>query len=111
MRAIPRPAVRPLQDRPGRLVEHQPDLQTAMRTDMRSLALFALLLPAASALAQEEGAPPVEVEVVGGQNSQLTVAVPAMPGLAVGRGISEVIASDLRSSGGFTPIGPNGIGT
>jgi TolB protein len=70
-----------------------------------------LLIPATSALAQDEGPAPVEVEVVGGQNSQLTVAVPAMPGLPVGRGISEVIASDLRSTGGFTPIGPNGIGT
>jgi TolB protein len=78
---------------------------------MRSLALLALLLPAASALAQEEGAPPVEVEVVGGQNSQLTVAVPEMPGSAIGRGIAEVIASDLRSTGGFTPIGPAGIPT
>jgi TolB protein len=78
---------------------------------MRSLALLALLIPATSALAQDEGPAPVEVEVVGGQNSQLTVAVPAMPGLPVGRGISEVIASDLRSTGGFTPIGPNGIGT
>jgi len=78
---------------------------------MRSLAFLALLLPAASALAQEEGAPPVEVEVVGGQNSQLTVAVPEMPGQAIGRGVSEVIASDLRSSGGFTPIGPAGIPT
>jgi TolB protein len=77
----------------------------------RSLALLTLLLPAASAFAQEEGAPPVEVEVVGGQNSQLTVAVPAMPGMPVGREISEVIASDLRSTGRFTPIGPGGIGT
>ena len=76
----------------------------------RPLVLLALLLPAASALAQEEGAPPVEVEVVGGQNSQLTVAVPAMPGLPVGRDIAEVIASDLRSTGRFTPIGPAGIG-
>src|SRR4029450_6828350 len=94
------------------MVEHQPDLQTAMRTAMRrSIALLALLLPASSAFAQEEGAPPVEVEVVGGQNSQLTVAVPAMPGMAVGRDISQVIASDLRSTGRFTPIGPGGIGT
>ena len=77
----------------------------------RSLALLALCLPAASALAQDEGAPPVEVEVVGGQNSQLTVAVPAMPGQAIGRGIAEVIASDLRATGAITPIGPGGIGT
>ncbi|WP_431357954.1 Tol-Pal system beta propeller repeat protein TolB [Sphingomonas alba] len=77
----------------------------------RSLTLLALLLPAASALAQDEGAPPVEVEVVGGQNSQLTVAVPEMPGQAIGRSISEVIASDLRSTGGFTPIGPSGVPT
>jgi TolB protein len=78
---------------------------------MRSLALLALILPAASALAQDEGAPPVEVEVVGGQNSQLTVAVPEVPGQAIGRSIAEVIASDLRSTGGFTPIGPSGVPT
>ena len=76
----------------------------------RSLALLALLLPAAAA-AQEEGAPPVEVEVVGGQNAQLTIAVPVVPGQPVGRAIAEVIASDLRSTGAFTPLGPAGIAT
>jgi len=75
---------------------------------LRSLAITALLLPAAAA-AQEEP-PPVEVEVVGGQNAQLTIAVPAMPGQS-GRDIAQVIASDLRSTGAFTPIGPAGIGT
>ncbi len=77
---------------------------------LRSLAVTTVLL-GVPASAQEEGAPPVEVEVVGGQNSQLTVAVPAMPGQAIGRGIAEVIASDLRATGAITPIGPGGIGT
>ena len=77
----------------------------------RSLVLLAFLLPAASAFAQEEGAPPVEVEVVGGQNARLTIAVPVLPGQPVGRAIAEVIASDLRSTGAFTPLGPAGIPT
>ena len=75
----------------------------------RRFAILALLFPAA-ALAQDEP-PPVEVEVVGGQNAQLTVAVPTMPGQPVGRDIAQVIASDLRSTGMFTPLGPSGIGS
>ena len=76
--------------------------------DRRYTLLAMLLLPAA-AVAQDEGAPPVEVEVVGGQNAQLTIAVPVVPGQPVGRAIAEVIASDLRSTGAFTPLGPAGI--
>jgi TolB protein len=83
----------------------------------RHIALFASLgaIAATTASAQDDGAPPVEVEVVGGQNAQLTIAVPAMPASsggseALGRQIAEVIASDLRSTGNFTPLGPNGIG-
>ena len=77
----------------------------------RRFTLLALLLLPAAATAQDEGAPPVEVEVVGGQNAQLTIAVPAVPGQPVGRSIAEVIASDLRSTGAFTPLGPGGIAT
>jgi TolB protein len=84
----------------------------------RRLPLFASLIAiaaASTAIAQDEGAPPVEVEVVGGQNAVLTIAVPAMPAApgapdSLGRQIAEVIASDLRSTGNFTPLGPNGIG-
>ena len=55
-------------------------------------------------------------EVVGGSvRSAQTIAVPAMPASggaseALGRQIAEVISSDLRSTGAFTPLGPNGIG-
>ena len=78
-------------------------------------ASLAAIVATSAAMAQDDGAPPVEVEVVGGQNSQLTIAVPAMPAAqgaseALGRQIAEVIASDLRSTGNFTPLGPNGIG-
>ena len=73
------------------------------------LTVFALGL-AATASAQD--APPPDFELVGGSVRQnITIAVPAMPGLAIGRGISEVIASDLRATGAFTPIGPGGIGS
>ena len=72
------------------------------------------MLLATSAAAQEP--PPVEVDIVGGGvKSAITVAVPAMPsaggaGDGLGRQIAEVISSDLRSTGLFTPIGPGGIG-
>ena len=71
------------------------------------LTVFAIGL-AAAATAQDASAP--EFELVGGSVRQnVTIAVPAMPGLAIGRGISEVIASDLRATGAFTPIGPAGV--
>ena len=78
-------------------------------------AVFAITI-ATTASAQDDGAPPVEVEVVGGQNASQTIAVPAMPASAgaseaLGRQIAEVISSDLRSTGAFTPLGPNGIGS
>jgi TolB protein len=80
---------------------------------IKSTILTAMLL-ATSAAAQEP--PPVEVDIVGGGvKSAITVAVPAMPsagaaGDGLGRQIAEVISSDLRSTGIFTPIGPGGIG-
>ena len=81
------------------------------------LALFlsASALVAAPSLAQAQEAPPVEVDIVGGGVQELTaIAVPAMPVAGgapstLGRQIAEVIASDLRSTGLFTPLGPNGI--
>ncbi len=74
-------------------------------------ALFALPL-ATAASAQDTG--PLEVHVVGGIQAPMAIAVPTLPsasgGDAVGRQIAEVIASDLRSTGLFTPLGPGGIG-
>ena len=76
---------------------------------------FAILMIIASAAAAQE--PPSDVpELVGGSvKTNATIAVPAMPAAdgaseARGRQIAEVISSDLRSSGAFTPLGPNGIG-
>jgi len=78
-----------------------------MRLTLKTLILSPLLLATAAA-AQEP--PPVEVDIVGGGvKSAITIAVPAMPGAAVGRDIAQVIASDLRSTGMFTPLGPGGI--
>ena len=80
---------------------------------MKPLIVALLTLPiAATAAAQDTG--PLEVDVVGGIQAPMAVAVPAMPSagggdLAVGRQIAEVIASDLRTTGLFTPIGPGGI--
>ena len=73
-------------------------------------ATLSVLALALAATASAQDAPPPDFELVGGSVRQnITVAVPAMPGLAVGRGISEVIAADLRATGAFTPIGPAGV--
>lgn len=84
---------------------------------MKIALLLSAVIVAAPALAQDQDAPPVEVEVVGGGVNELTaIAVPALPVAGgapstLGRQIAEVIASDLRSTGLFTPLGPNGVGT
>jgi TolB protein len=73
-----------------------------------------------SATSAQSGAP-LEVDVVGGQNSDLAIAIPYMPTPqivasaagatdALGRQVAEVVASDLRGSGLFKPIGPAGVG-
>ncbi len=78
-----------------------------------------LLLLASAAAAQD--APPLEVDVVGGIQAPMAIAIPAMPTPAttstpagetgaLGRQVAAVVASDLRSSGLFTPLGPAGIG-
>jgi TolB protein len=72
----------------------------------------ALLTTGAVAVAQDQDEPP---EVVGGSvRAAESIAVPAMPAgeggsAATGRDISAVIASDLRATGAFQPIGPGGI--
>ncbi len=81
---------------------------------MRPALMLLLALFSAPALAQDDP-PPVEVEVEsGGVSSAITIAVPAMPAdggapIALGRNIAEVIASGLRSSGRFAPLGPAGL--
>ncbi|MCF2515271.1 Tol-Pal system beta propeller repeat protein TolB [Sphingomonas sp. G124] len=79
---------------------------------MKQIIAAVFLLPiAAAGFAQDTG--PLEVDVVGGIQAPMAVAVPAMPSssgdTAVGRQIAEVISSDLRSTGLFTPLGPSGI--
>ena len=83
-----------------------------MKSIAAALLAFAIAVPA---YAQDEP-PPLEVDVVGGIQAPMAIAVPAVPSagggdLAVGRQIAEVISSDLRSTGLFTPLGPAGIGT
>ena len=83
-----------------------------MKPIIATLFSIPLAMVAAPALAQDSG--PLEVDVVGGTNAPMAIAVPALPSQsndAVGRQIAEVIASDLRSTGLFTPLGPNGIGS
>ena len=86
---------------------------------MKQLAFLSVLL-ASAAIAQD--APPLEVNVVGGTNAVTAIAVPAMPTPAaadtaaggttgLGRQVAEVVAADLRATGLFTPLGPDGVGT
>lgn len=77
---------------------------------MRTLPLMALALLAGPAFAQDSDPP----EVVGGSvRAAQTVAVPVLPTQnadpALGNQIAGVIASDLRSTGAFAPIGPQGL--
>src|SRR5687768_7110883 len=76
-------------------------------------ALSALLVAVQPAAAQ------LSVDVTGEIDSNLRIAVPAMPTqqnvetpagstTTLGRQIAEVIASDLRGSGLFRPMGPAG---
>ncbi len=66
------------------------------------------------------GSDELVVDVEGGISQPLSVAVPVMPTpkatptaegdtVSLGRQVSEIVASDLRSSGLFTPAGPGGL--
>ena len=79
-----------------------------------SLLAGAVLFTATSANAQ------LSVDVTGEIDSDLRIAVPAMPTdqnvetpagatTVLGRQVAEVIASDLRGSGLFRPMGPAGV--
>ena len=80
----------------------------------RNLLLAMTALVASPALAQDEP-PPVDVEVTsGGVNTATSIAVPSMPTeggveMSLGRNISNLIASGLRASGRFAPLGPSGL--
>jgi TolB protein len=74
--------------------------------------------PQAQAQAQDEDQ--LVVDVTGGRRAALPIAIPHMPTpdaadtaagntRALGRQVAEIVASDLRESGLFTPIGPNGL--
>ncbi|HEX9964163.1 MAG TPA: Tol-Pal system beta propeller repeat protein TolB [Allosphingosinicella sp.] len=96
---------------------------------LRRLALAACALLAAPALAQSQppaGSSPnreggkLVVDVVGGIDAPMSIAVPYMPTpqetdtpagstAALGRQVAQVVAGDLRGSGIFQPVGPEGI--
>src|SRR4030095_5935727 len=69
------------------------------------VCLTTVLSTAAYSQAQEE--PP---EVVGGSvRTSTAIAVPVMPGDVIDRQVAEVIASAVRWTGMFTPLGPSGL--
>jgi TolB protein len=73
--------------------------------------ILTVLFVALSTTAMAQDAPPPEFELVGGSvKSSQAIAVPALAsGDGLGRQVAEVIASDLRSTGLFTPLGPSGM--
>jgi TolB protein len=83
--------------------------------------LFGLVACCAAAAAPAQEAPPLEVDIVGGISAPMPIAVPVMPTPAVapvaenlnteqmGRLVAEIVVSDLRNSGLFTPRGPDGL--
>lgn len=79
---------------------------------IRTIALLSAALMGSVAIAQDQDETPV---VVGGSvRSAQAIAIPPLPAApggndALGRQIADVIASDLRSTGAFTPLGPGGI--
>ena len=94
---------------------------------LRKPFLLPVLLSAIPAVATAQTAAPppssspIEVDVVGGTTADVVIAVPVLPTPkvaateagsteALGRQVAEVIASDLRGSGLFKPLGPSGIG-
>ena len=87
---------------------------------------IALAVPAlAQTPDQSQGQPQGEdeqlvVDVTGGQRAALPIAVPYMPTpaatdtaagntQALGRQVADIVATDLRNSGLFTPIGPSSL--
>lgn len=103
-----------------------------MRIPLIIAAAWSLVL-GAPAVAQDPPAPPpaqgqdqtgddgqLVVDVTGGRRAALPIAVPYMPTpaasdtpagntQALGRQVAEIVSTDLRNSGLFTPIGPNGL--
>ncbi|MCW2336864.1 TolB protein [Sphingobium sp. B2D3A] len=84
------------------------------RKTLRGASALLALLIAMPATAQ------LSVDVTNPVESDLRIAVPAMPTQqnvetpagstqSLGQRIAEVIANDLRGSGLFTPLGPNGV--
>ena len=91
----------------------------------------ALAASSAGAFAQTQAPPPpppegqsddgqLVVDVTGGQRAALPIAIPVMPTPAatdtpagntgaLGQQVAGIVASDLRDSGLFTPIGPSGL--
>jgi len=74
--------------------------------------------PVVPAPAQEEEG--LSVDVTDTASADLTIMIPAMPTAqavqtpagnteALGRQIAEVVAADLRNTGLFKPVGPNGV--
>ena len=86
---------------------------------MRSLLAAVIIAFAGSALAQDAPAP--EFELVGGSvKGNMAIAVPSLAtpnavqtaagnSATLGNQVAAVVASDLRSSGLFTPLGPDGV--
>ena len=76
---------------------------------MRLIFTALLAALAGAAVAQDTQNEPLPELVGGSVRTNVAVAVPVMPGDPVGRQVAEVSATDLRSTGLFTPLGPAGV--
>jgi TolB protein len=76
---------------------------------MRLIFTAVLAGLATTAIAQDASNEPLPELVGGSVRTNVAIAVPVMPGDVIGRQVAEVIASDLRSTGIFTPLGPSGL--
>ena len=94
-----------------------------MKTQHPLICLLALLCVAfAVPVSAQDNQPPEDepIRVGEGVTSEIPIAVPFMPTPrqaetaagtteALGRQVAEIVATDLRNSGLFTPIGPRGL--
>ena len=97
-----------------------------LRRVMDCFVAALLAMTGAAAAAQQTApppageAPPLEVDIIGGISAPMPIAIPYMPTPrpavtpagetgALGRQVAEIVATDLRNSGLFTPRGPAGL--
>ncbi len=97
------------------------DVKWLMRLSLLGSAILLPLLPAQAQQAEPPSEPGLSVTVTDETTEAIRIAIPPMPTqrevatpagttTELGQKIAEVIATDLRNSGLFQPVGPAGVG-